>query len=126
MPILKGGFLGEKRLHRTCPMRLLRFAQSRPRLEAGGPNGYAWTASSATFERGDVTTVFWAWVAVAILLALGEAVTGGLFVLPWAFGGATAAALEAFHASSGWQWAGFVGVSVILFVAAQRLIMRRR
>jgi len=73
-----------------------------------------------------VTTVFWAWVAVAVLLALGEAVTGGLLVLPWAVGGAAAALLEALHVNSDWQWIAFLGVSVALFVTAQRLIIRRR
>lgn len=73
-----------------------------------------------------MTIVFWAWVAVAVLLALGEAVTGGLFVLPWAMGAAAAALLEALRLSSGWQWIAFLGVSVVLFVAAQRLIVRRR
>jgi membrane protein implicated in regulation of membrane protease activity len=83
---------------------------------------------SSTLARRDrtVTTVFWAWVAVAVLLALGEAVTGGLLVLPWAFGAAAAALLESTHVSSGWQWIAFLGVSFVLFVAAQRLIIRRK
>ena len=73
-----------------------------------------------------MTTMFWAWVAVAVLLALGEAVTGGLLVMPWAIGAAVAAGLEALHAPDGWQWIAFLGVSMMLFVAAQRLIIRRR
>jgi membrane protein implicated in regulation of membrane protease activity len=78
-------------------------------------------------EEGEaVTTAFWAWVAVAVLLALGEAVTGGLLVMPWAIGAAAAALLEAMRVASGWQWAAFLGVSLVLFVAAQRLIIRRR
>jgi membrane protein implicated in regulation of membrane protease activity len=73
-----------------------------------------------------VTTVFWAWFAVAVLLALGEAVTGGLLVMPWALGAATATVLEAMHVGSNWQWIAFIGVSLVLFVAAQRLIIHRR
>lgn len=73
-----------------------------------------------------MTTVFWAWVAVAVLLALGEAVTGGFFVLPWAIGGAAAAILEALHVGSSWQWIAFIGVSMVLFVVIQRVIARRR
>ena len=73
-----------------------------------------------------VSVVFWAWTATAILLALGEAVTGGLLVLPWAIGAATAALLEASHVDSSWQWLAFVGVSLVLFVAGQRLIIRRK
>jgi membrane protein implicated in regulation of membrane protease activity len=70
--------------------------------------------------------MFWAWFAVAVLLALGEAVTGGLLVMPWAIGAGVAAVLEALHVNSGWQWIAFAGVSIALFVAAQRLIIRRR
>ena len=72
-----------------------------------------------------MTIVAWAWTAVAILLALGEAVTGGLFILPWAIGGAVAAVLAALRVSSNWQWIAFVGISMVLFVVAQRLIVRR-
>lgn len=73
-----------------------------------------------------MSTVFWAWIATAILLALGEAVTGGLLVLPWAVGAGVAAVLEALHVDMSWQWIAFLGVSFVLFVAAQRLIVRRR
>jgi membrane protein implicated in regulation of membrane protease activity len=73
-----------------------------------------------------VTTAFWAWVAVAVLLALGEAITGGLLVIPWAIGGAVAALLEALHVDSGWQWIAFLGVSVGLFVLVQRVIVGRK
>jgi len=73
-----------------------------------------------------VSTVFWAWLAITVLLALGEAVTGGLLVMPWAIGAATATVLEALHTPSDWQWIGFLSVSLVLFVAAQRLIIRRR
>lgn len=73
-----------------------------------------------------LSTVFWAWFALTVLLALGEAVTGGLFVLPWAIGAAVATALEALHVTSGWQWIAFIGVSMVLFVVVQRSIARRR
>jgi membrane protein implicated in regulation of membrane protease activity len=73
-----------------------------------------------------VSVVFWAWLCVAIMLALGEAVTGDLLVLPWSIGAGVAAILEALHAPSGWQWIAFGVVSSALFVAAQRLIIRRK
>jgi membrane protein implicated in regulation of membrane protease activity len=73
-----------------------------------------------------VSVVFWAWAATAFLLALGEAVTGGLLVLPWAAGAAVAAGLAALHVDPNWQWIAFVVVSIALFVAAQRLIIRRK
>jgi membrane protein implicated in regulation of membrane protease activity len=73
-----------------------------------------------------VSLAFWAWTITAILLALGEAVTGGLLVLPWAFGAAAAAGLETVHADPGWQWIAFLGVSVVFFLVAQRMIVRRK
>ena len=82
--------------------------------------------SATETEVVDVSVAFWAWAATAVLLALGEAVTGGLLVLPWAVGAAVAAALEAFHVSSAWQWIGFLLTSMVLFVLAQRLIIRRK
>ena len=73
-----------------------------------------------------MSTAFWAWFAIAFLLALGESVTGGLLVIPWAVGAAVAAVLEALHIGSNWQWVAFVAVSLVLFVAAQRFIIRRK
>jgi membrane protein implicated in regulation of membrane protease activity len=73
-----------------------------------------------------VSLAFWAWTIAAILLALGEAVTGGLLVLPWAIGAAAAAGLEAMHADPSWQWLAFLGVSVLLVLVAQRMIVRRK
>lgn len=69
---------------------------------------------------------FWAWVVLAVVFALGETVTGGLLVLPWAFGAALAAVLDAAGLDTGWQWIGFVGLSSALLVAGQRLIVRRK
>jgi membrane protein implicated in regulation of membrane protease activity len=80
----------------------------------------------AHVRRHDVSVAFWAWICITVLLALGEAVTGGLLVLPWAIGAGVAAALEAMHADPDWQWLAFLGVSVVLFLAAQRLIVRRK
>lgn len=69
---------------------------------------------------------FWSWVAVAVASALGEAVTGGLFVLPWAIGAALAAILDALGAGLGWEWLAFIGVSSVLLVVAQRVKLRRK
>ena len=73
-----------------------------------------------------MSVAFWAWVCVAVMLALGEGVTGGLLVLPWAIGAAIAALLEALHIGSGWQWVAFAGVSLALLVAVQRWLRRPR
>lgn len=71
-----------------------------------------------------MSVVFWSWICVTVLLALGEAVTGGLLVLPWAAGAGTAALLEALHVNSDWQWIAFFGVSMTIFVVVQRTIRR--
>jgi len=69
---------------------------------------------------------FWAWVVLAIAFALGEAFTGGLMVLPWSIGAATAALLDSLRFPIELQWAAFLGVAVVLTVLAQRLIVNRR
>jgi len=63
---------------------------------------------------------------LVVVFTLGEAVTGGLLVLPWAVGAGVAAALDAFGLSTTWQWVAFLGVSSVLLVLAQRLIVRRK
>lgn len=63
---------------------------------------------------------FWSWVILAVVFALGESVTGGLFVLPWSAGAALAAVLDAVGVGPGWQWIAFVGLSSALLVFAQR------
>ena len=73
-----------------------------------------------------MSVVFWAWVAAAVLLALCEAVTGGLYIIPWSLGAALAAALEAFGVATGWQWLVFVGVSSVVLVVVQRVRLRDR
>jgi hypothetical protein len=73
-----------------------------------------------------VSVVFWAWVAIAVLLALCEAVTGGLYVIPWSLGAAIAAALEALRLPTGWQWIAFFGVSSVVLVVVQRIRRHRR
>jgi len=69
---------------------------------------------------------FWAWVSLAVIFALAESVNGGLLVLPWAFGAAAAAGLDALGAPMSWQWLTFLVLSSVLLVAGQRLIVQRR
>ena len=68
---------------------------------------------------------FWSWLALTVIFALGEAVTGGLLILPWAIGAGVAAALDALGFAVQWQWICFFAVSFVLTVLAQRLIVRR-
>lgn len=63
---------------------------------------------------------FWSWIILAVVFALGESVTGGLFVLPWSGGAVLAAILDAIGLSITWQWLAFICVSSILLVVAQR------
>ena len=69
---------------------------------------------------------FWGWMSLVVVFALGEAFTGGLLILPWAFGAAVAALLEALRLPIAWQWIAFIAVSSVLTVLGQRLIIRRR
>ena len=69
---------------------------------------------------------FWAWITLVVVFALGETVTGGLLILPWALGAAAAALLDALGFSVGWQWIAFFAVSSALTVIAQRLLKSRR
>ncbi len=69
---------------------------------------------------------FWSWISLVVVFALAEAFTGGLLILPWAFGAAVAALLDALRLPVSWQWIAFLGVSCVLTVLGQRLIVRRR
>jgi inner membrane protein len=72
-----------------------------------------------------LSLAFWAWIVVAVVCALGECVSGGLYTLPWAIGALVAALLEALGLATGWEWIAFVVVSSVLLVLAQRFIVKR-
>jgi membrane protein implicated in regulation of membrane protease activity len=72
-----------------------------------------------------MSVAFWAWVVIAVVLALAESINADLLILPWSVGAAVAAVLEAFHVASGWQWIAFVGLSSAVLVTVQRLKRRR-
>lgn len=73
-----------------------------------------------------MSVVFWAWIATAVLLALCEAVTGGLYILPWSLGALGAAGLEAVRLDTGWQWLVFFAVSSVVLIIVQRSRLRRQ
>ena len=107
-------------------MRLLRFTVEMHRgVESLPPSRYAGDASVEP-KGQPVSVVFWAWVTVAVVVLLGEAVTGGLFVAPWAAGATVAALLEALHIGIDPQWIAFFTVSSVVLVVVQRLKTRRR
>lgn len=55
----------------------------------------------------------WVWVAVTAVFAVGEILTAGFFLLPFAVGGAVAAILAWVGVGIGWQWGSFLVVSVV-------------
>ena len=63
------------------------------------------------------------WVIAAVVLAIGEMVTMGFFLAPFAGGAAVAAILSALGAGATVEWAAFLVVSVVL-LAALRPIAR--
>lgn len=69
----------------------------------------------------------WVWVALAIIMTVAEILSGGFFALPFAVGASAAALLQWLYPGSvEWQWAAFIGLSVVLLVALRRLVMRRQ
>lgn len=63
---------------------------------------------------------FWAWLLLAAVFAVLEVFDREYYTLPWAFGAAAAALLEALHAPLAWQWVAFVFGSSALLVGIQR------
>ena len=63
------------------------------------------------------------WLIAAVILAIGEMATTGLFLAPFAAGAAVAALLAAAGAGATIEWAAFLVVSVVL-LAALRPIAR--
>jgi len=63
------------------------------------------------------------WLIAAVILAVGEIASMGLFLAPFAVGAAVAAVLSATGAGATIEWAAFLVVSVVL-LAALRPIAR--
>jgi len=73
-----------------------------------------------------MTIEFWAWLLITGVLLAFELVQRDLLTAPFAAGAATAAALVALDARGTVVWLAFLGVSIVLTVVAQRLIVPRR
>lgn len=71
-----------------------------------------------------MSLVLQAWVALAAILFIAEALDPQRLVLPFAVGAATAAVVAWSGGPSSWQWLAFVGVSSVLLVVLQRLKTR--
>lgn len=63
---------------------------------------------------------FWAWLLLAAIFAVLEIFDREYFTLPWAFGAAAAALLEALHAPLAWEWIAFLVLSSAVLVGIQR------
>lgn len=94
---------------------------------------YAWQGYSpephtaVTKENGTAMgVVFWAWVTVAAILAVGEVLGSGLYLLPFAAGAAAAAIVTALGLSPSVQWIALLVVSSLLTVVIRRTYGRDR
>ena len=67
----------------------------------------------------------WIWVVAAVILAIGELLTAGFFLLPFAVGAAAAAILAFAGASPVWQLLAFTIISVGFLMLLQRYARRR-
>ena len=76
-------------------------------------------------ENVDAENWQWIWVVAAVVLAIGELLTAGFFLLPFAVGAAAAAILAFAGASPVWQLLAFTIISVGFLVLLQRFARRR-
>ena len=68
----------------------------------------------------DIDQWAWLWVGAAVLLGIGELLTAGFFLLPFAVGAAAAAILAFLGVPFGLQLVTFVVVSVVFLAILQR------
>lgn len=68
--------------------------------------------------------LWWVWMVVAAVFAVGEIFTAGFFLLWFAIGAAVAGILTLLGFGMGWQLATFAIVSGALFVASRRFAER--
>src|SRR3954447_14256428 len=66
------------------------------------------------------------WLIAAVILAIGEIATTGLFLAPFAGGAAIASVLAAAGAGATIEWAAFLVVSVILLAALRPVARAHR
>ena len=62
----------------------------------------------------------WIWVGAAVVLAIGELLTAGFFLLPFAVGAAAAAILAFLGLGLVWQLLAFTLVAVVFLAVLQR------
>jgi len=68
--------------------------------------------------------IWWIWFVIAAVFVVAEMFTAGFFLLWFGIGAACAAILALIGLGMGWQWGGFIVVSVVLFVVSRRFAER--
>lgn len=73
-------------------------------------------------DAGDPESWRWIWLAAMVVFGVGEmGVAGSFFLAPFAIGAAAAAILAFVGVGVGGEWAAFLGVSVVVFLALRPL-----
>lgn len=68
--------------------------------------------------------IWWLWMGLAAIFAVGEIFTEGFFLLWFAIGAALAGVLAILGLEGVWQWAAFVVVSGVLLAVSRRFAER--
>jgi len=94
-----------------------------------GIGAAAVVAAAAVVGQGgnDVDNEVWRWIwtIFAIVMGIGEILTAGFFLLPFAIGAAAAAVLAWLNAAILAQWLVFFGVSIFSLAFLRRYIVRQ-
>ena len=102
---------------------------SRRDLISYGIGTAAVVAAAAVVGQGgnDVDTEVWRWLwtVLAVVLGIGEILTAGFFLLPFAIGAAVAAILAWIGAAVLAQWLVFFGVSIFALAYLRKYIVRQ-
>ncbi len=68
----------------------------------------------------DIENWRWIWTGLAVVFGIGEMLTAGFFLLPFAVGAAVSAVLAWVGVGVAWQWAAFLVTSVVGLVFMRR------
>jgi membrane protein implicated in regulation of membrane protease activity len=68
--------------------------------------------------------IWWLWMGLAAIFAVGEIFTEGFFLLWFAIGAAIAGVLAILGVGGVWQWAAFVLISGVLLAVSRRFAER--
>lgn len=71
-----------------------------------------------------IVKVWWIWMVIAAIFAIGEIFTAGFFLLWFSIGAAIAGILAILGAGEGWQWGAFFVISGVLFTISRKFAER--